>query len=73
MSEAEGGRSEAVGARVRLECGHWVALPWGLAPEATAADLIHHRDRCDLLGASGPAGGLVAPPLAWLPSPGPRR
>lgn len=46
---------EAVGTNVRLECGHCLELPWGLAPEAAIADLLQHRASCRA-AADDPAG-----------------
>ncbi len=69
MSGSENERTEAVGARVMLDCGHWLSLPWGLAPEAAVAELLHHHALCDPEPAARRSGGFLAVPPAWLPFP----
>jgi hypothetical protein len=31
---------------VRLDCGHRLTVPWGLAPPFVAACIVHHQETC---------------------------
>jgi len=34
--------------KVRLDCGHEIAVPWGYANPMALACIVQHRDRCEL-------------------------
>lgn len=70
MNEVDGEERDGSAANVTLECGHRLTLPWGLAPVAAAAELLHHRTVCDSEPWADRAGGVLAMPPAWLPLPG---
>lgn len=72
MSEPNPKREYPVGTRVKLECGHDIPLPWGLAPEAAASERLRHRTT-HASTAGGATPGVFAASFAWLPLPEARR
>ncbi len=48
---------------VRLECGHRVAVPYGVAVPAMAACLVHHQEVCPQDAFADPAEFGVALPI----------
>jgi hypothetical protein len=66
MNEGVEPRPGSVGTRWVLPCGHRWTLPWGLPPEAAAAELLRHQTACDLDPGVPLPGGLWPSPGTWL-------
>jgi hypothetical protein len=73
MTEGYEEGRDPVGTRVLLECGHRLALPWNVAPEAAVADLLRHRATCGSEASSEFVSGGWSSIPAWLPVPEARR
>ena len=69
MSQLNETNGEPVGARVLLECGHRLSIPFGLSPEVAAAELLHHRSVCEVETGSPILPSLLAYSFAWRAFP----
>lgn len=47
MSEPSDGKSETAPWRMRLDCGHVVAVPWGTQPPFVLACVVQHQHLCE--------------------------
>lgn len=63
-SSRAGGHRSTNEWRVRLDCGHEVAVPWGSAGPTVMAYVVEHRDHCVPDGAAFPGGEWRTLPFA---------
>jgi len=48
---------------VRLDCGHPLSLPWGLAPHFVAACIVQHQESCPIEQGEGLE---LSPGIPWV-------
>ena len=55
--------------KVRLDCGHEIDVPWGVASPAVMACIVHHHDGCETPTADLSGMAWWAAPLDRAPIP----